>query len=87
MGYFLSPRGPAFQPEEAAILQEALDAVWATIVAHRPSQGNDRELKAIVSEKLCALAATGVMDVQVLRSKALASLKSDMVLRRLSFNQ
>jgi hypothetical protein len=29
-----------------------------------------------VSEKLRALAATGVMDVQVLRSKTLASLKS-----------
>jgi hypothetical protein len=87
MGYFLSPRGPAFQSEEVAILQEALDAVWATIVAHRPSQGSDRELKAIVSEKLSALAATGVMDVQVLRSKTLASLKSDMVLRRLSFDQ
>jgi len=63
MGSFLSPRGAAFQSEEVAILQKALDAVWATIVAHRLSQGNDRELKAIVSEKLCALAATGVMDV------------------------
>jgi hypothetical protein len=87
MGYFLSPKGPAFQSEEVLILQEVLDAVWATIVAHRPSQGDDRELKAIVSEKLRALAATGVMDVQVLRSKTLASLKSDMVLRRLSFDQ
>jgi hypothetical protein len=76
MGYFLSPRGPAFHSEEVAVLQEAFDAVWATIVAHPPLQGNDRELKTMVSEKLRALAATGVMDVQVLRSKTLASLKS-----------
>jgi hypothetical protein len=75
MGYFLSPRGPEFDPGEVAILQEAFNAVWATIVAHRPSQGDNQELKTMVSEKLCAIAATGVMDVHVLRSRTLASLE------------
>jgi len=75
MGYFLSPRGPEFDPGEVAILQEAFNAVWATIVARRPSQGDNQELKTMVSEKLCAIAATGVMDVHVLRSRTLASLQ------------
>jgi hypothetical protein len=75
MGYFLSPRGPEFDPGEVAILQEAFNAVWATIVAHRPSQGDNQELKTMVSEKLCAIAATGVMDVHVLRSRTLANLQ------------
>jgi hypothetical protein len=28
----------AFQSEDIAVLQQAFDAVWSTIVAHRPSQ-------------------------------------------------
>jgi len=75
MGYFLSPRGPEFDPSEVAILQEAFNAVWATIVARRPAQGDNQELKTMVSEKLCAIAASGVMDVHVLRSRTLASLQ------------
>jgi len=75
MGYFLSPRGPEFNSGEVAILQEAFNAVWATIVARRPAQGDNPELKTMVSEKLCAIAATGVMDIHVLRSRTLASLQ------------
>jgi hypothetical protein len=65
----------AFQSEDIAVLQQAFDAVWSTIVAHRPSQADNDELRTMVSEKLCEIASNGVMDVQLLRSMTLASLE------------
>jgi len=48
------------------------DEVWSTIVTHRPTQAENDELKTMVSEKLCAIAASGVMDPEQLRSRTLA---------------
>jgi hypothetical protein len=74
MGSFSPPLRGSFQSEEIAILQQAFEAVWTDVVTHRPSQADNAELKALVSEKLCAIAAAGVMDSEQLRSMTLASL-------------
>jgi hypothetical protein len=73
MGSF-SRSGSAFQPDEIAILQQAFDAIWATLISHRPSQADNDELRTAISEKLCDIAASGITDVQLLRSLTLASL-------------
>ena len=52
--------------------QKVFDEVWSTIVTHRPTQAENDELKTMVSEKLCAIAASGVMDPEQLRSRTLA---------------
>ena len=72
MGSF-NPRKGSFQSEELAILQAAFDSVWATLVAHRPSQENNGELKTALSEELFTFAACGLMDAEWLRSTALAN--------------
>jgi hypothetical protein len=73
MGSFKPPQG-AFQPHELAVLQEAFDAVWETIQAHRPSQIDNNELKTAVSDRLCQIAAVeGATDAARLRSATLAS--------------
>ena len=74
MASFKPPEG-AFDSEQLAILQQAFAAIWATLSAHRPSQEDNGELKTVVSEKLCSLAAAGVMDVQLLRAMTLSSLE------------
>jgi hypothetical protein len=73
MGSFKPPKG-AFQPQELAVLQEAFDAVWETIQAHRPGQIDNDELRTAVSERLCSIAETeGVTDAAKLRAATLAS--------------
>ena len=74
MGSFQPLRG-AFQSEEIAVLEKAFDEIWSTVVTHHPSQAQNREFKTLISEKLCDLAAAGVMDPDQLRSMTLASLK------------
>jgi hypothetical protein len=73
MGSFKNPQG-AFQPHELAVLQEAFDAVWETIQAHRPSQIDNDELKTAVSDRLCQIATIeGATDAAKLRAATLAS--------------
>jgi hypothetical protein len=72
MGSF-RPQGGSFQSEDIAVLQKVFDDVWSTIVTHRPTQAENDDLKTMVSEKLCAIAASGVMDPEQLRSRTLAS--------------
>jgi hypothetical protein len=72
MGSFQPPVG-SFQSEELAVLQKVFDDVWSTIETHRPTQAQNDELKTMVSETLCAIAASGVMDAEQLRSKTLAN--------------
>ena len=74
MGSFRPPLRGLFQSEEIAILEKVFDAVRADVVTHRPSREDNAELKTLVSEKLCALAAAGVMDTEQLKSMTLASL-------------
>jgi hypothetical protein len=71
MGSFQPPAG-SFQSEDIAVLQNVFDDVWSTIVTHRPNQAEDDELKTMVSERLCAIAASGVLDPDQLRSRTLA---------------
>jgi hypothetical protein len=51
------------------------DDVWSTIVTHRPTQAENDELKTMVSETICALAASGVTDPDHLRLRTLDSLE------------
>jgi hypothetical protein len=68
-----NPAKGSFQSEELAILQVAFDSVWATLVARRPSQENNGELKTALSEEIFSFAACGLMDAEWLRSTALAN--------------
>jgi len=72
MGSFRPPVG-SFQSEDIAVWEKVFDEVWSTIVTHRPTQAENDELKTMVSEKLCAIAASGVMEPEQLRSRTLAS--------------
>ena len=69
-----SPRG-AFQAEDLAVLDQAFDDVWSTVITHQPSQAENREFRTLISEKLCQLAAAGVTDPDQLRAMTLASLQ------------
>jgi cell shape-determining protein MreC len=71
MGSFQPPAG-SFQSEDIAVLQKVFDDVWSTIVTHRPTQAENDELKTMVSEKICELAASGVLDTDQHRSRTLA---------------
>jgi hypothetical protein len=70
------PQSASFQPNEILALQAAFDATWAAIQARDPFRdfAADEELKRAVSEKLCALAATGVTNAAELQALVLASL-------------
>jgi hypothetical protein len=67
------PHG-SFQPHELAVLNQAFEAVWQTIKAHRPLETDEEELRAAVSMKLCEIASTeGITDEAALRSATLRS--------------
>jgi hypothetical protein len=68
------PQAGSFQSEDIAVLQKVFDDVWSTIATHRPTQAENDELKTMVSEKLCAIAASGVMDPVGLLNRARARL-------------
>jgi hypothetical protein len=74
---FKPPQSASFQPDELERLQSAFDATWAEIQAQDPFRDldADEELKRTVSEKLCVLAATGVVDAAELQALVLASLQ------------
>jgi hypothetical protein len=74
MGSFKAPDG-AFQPDQIDILTKAFDAVWQTLIAHRPSQADNDELRTAISKRLCELAAAGITDVQELRRVTLDALE------------
>jgi hypothetical protein len=77
MGSFQPPRSPrgAFQAEDLAVLDQAFDDIWSTVITHHPSQAENSEFRTLVSEKLCELAAAGVMERDQLRAMTLASLQ------------
>jgi hypothetical protein len=55
-------------------LNEAFDAIWQTIKAHRPLETDEDELRTAVSERLCKIAAAdGVTNAEALRSATLRS--------------
>jgi hypothetical protein len=76
MGSFKPPRG-AFQPDELEHLQNVFDATLITLRALDPGRNvDDDDLRTAISEKICALAATGVTDPEQLRDRVVASLSS-----------
>ena len=69
----------SYSPELLNTLQEAFAAVWTTLYAHMPIEGEDsQELKITLGRTLVRLVAEGIIDPKDLRRKAL----EDMALGR-----
>jgi len=66
----------AYSPELLAALQQAFDAVWATLYAHVPleDEATTKELSITLSQTLIGLAADGTIKPQELHRKALESM-------------
>ena len=64
-----------YSPELLRALEQAFEAVWTTLYAHVPVEGeNAKELKIALSRTLVALAADGVTEFQELRRRALEAM-------------
>lgn len=62
----------SYSPSVLAALEQAFDAVWTTLYAHRPrDRDQTKELKITLSQTLVGLAADGITDPEELRRKAL----------------
>jgi hypothetical protein len=72
----LKPPTKSLQPDELELLGQTFNAVWATIETSELDRdlGKDEELRTAVSKRLCALAAGGVTDPELLRELTLASI-------------
>jgi len=64
---------PHYDPTTRMALETAMNNVWSTLQAHDPLRDweKDSELKTLLVKKIMAIAETGVIDPQELRSKAL----------------
>ena len=68
-----SPDG--YNPSLLDAINQAFDAVWATLYAHvAPENEQAHELKIALSQTLVALASDGITDPQDLRRKATESM-------------
>jgi hypothetical protein len=64
-----------YSPELLNTLEEAFAAVWTTLYAHMPIEGDDpKELKIALGRTLVRLAAEGITDPKDLCRKALESM-------------
>jgi hypothetical protein len=72
----LKPPTKSLQPDELELLGQTFNAVWATIETSELDRdlAKDEELRTAVSKRLCALAAGGVTDPELLRELTLANL-------------
>jgi hypothetical protein len=70
-----SPFG-RFQPEVVAAVEQAFEAVWATLCSDDPSRDrtDDPERMAAVSQTIAALAVEGIIDPAELRRLTLERL-------------
>jgi len=70
------PPTKSFQPDELELLGRTFNDIWVTIKSSGPDRylAKEDELRTAVSERLCALAAGGVTDPELLRELTLASL-------------
>jgi hypothetical protein len=69
------PFSGSFSPEVLSNLSQAFEAVWTTLYAHVPIEGEDAtELKIALSRTLVAFAADGVTEFQELRRRALETM-------------
>ena len=65
----------SYSPELLKALEDAFAAVWTTLYAHVPVEGDDaKELKITLSRTLVALAADGATEFQELRRRALETI-------------
>ena len=65
----------SYDPELLGVLEQAFDAVWATLYAHMPlAADHAKELKVALSQTLIALAADGITESQELHRKALENM-------------
>ena len=65
----------SYSPELLNTLQEVFAAVWTTLYAHMPIEGDDaKELKITLGRTLVRLVAEGITDRKSLRRKALESM-------------
>jgi hypothetical protein len=65
----------SYSPELVEALENAFAAVWTTLYAHVPVEGDDaKELKIVLSRTLVSLAAGGVSEPQELRRRALETI-------------
>jgi hypothetical protein len=65
----------SYSPSLIDAIERAYDAVWTTLYAHMPSDGDQsKEMKIILSQTLLALVANGITDPQELRRKALENM-------------
>ena len=61
----------SYSPELLISLEQAFKAVWQTLYAHMPVEGdNARELQITLSRTLVSLASDGITDPADLRRKA-----------------
>jgi hypothetical protein len=79
MASFKPPAQPfrkSFQPDELEFLGQTFNAIWAAIKTGESDgdSANVEELRAAVSKRLCALAAGGVTDPEILRDLTLATI-------------
>jgi len=66
-----------YSPTLLAAIEQAFDAVWTTLYAHMPTDGDQdqtKELRITLSQTLIALAADGITDPQELQRKALENM-------------
>ena len=62
----------SYSPELLISMEQAFKAVWQTLYAHMPVEGdNARELQITLSRTLVSLASDGMTDPADLRRKAL----------------
>jgi hypothetical protein len=65
----------SYSPSLIDAIERAYNAVWTTLYAHMPSDGDQsKEMKIILSQTLLALVANGITDPQELRRKALENM-------------
>jgi len=66
--------GQAFQPEQLDRIDKAFDQAWAQLSTHR--RMDPEVLKALLRDKLLALVAAGVNDVELIRKMAVGAITS-----------
>ena len=71
-----TPQFPeSYSPSLIDAMERAYGAVWTTLYANMPSDGDQsKRMKIMLSQTLVALAANGIADPQELRRRALETM-------------
>ena len=66
-----------YQPEDLDLIDEAFHQTWAVLMEDvSRDSSNDEELKDFIRSKLLNLVSTGMKDVEMMRTMALASVRT-----------